>query len=221
MEKLFIILLVSFVIVSCSEEDSFQDDMTISENSVKDGTNSRRSSTHLPHSIQCRTSVYDFHTAELLDGSAKLVRGVYKISMALHVDDLIPGNAYTIWWVIWNNSEKCGKPFGCTDADFGIADLVEVDVLYATGLIAGANGKGKFKASLREGDDSGSINDIFGLPPANGLHHARTAEVHLVVRDHGVGIPGEIPAQIGTYLGGCDTNECDDIMFSIFSPFCR
>jgi hypothetical protein len=34
--------------VSCSEEDSFSDDMTFRENSVKDGTKSRRSLARLP-----------------------------------------------------------------------------------------------------------------------------------------------------------------------------
>jgi hypothetical protein len=110
----------------------------------------------------------------------------------LHLEMLIPyGGLFGI-------THKYGTPFVCLDSDFAIADLVEVEVLYATGLIAGANGIGKFKVSLREGDDSGSINDIFGLPTANGLHNDRTAEVHLVVRDHGPGIPKEIPAQIGT-----------------------
>lgn len=165
-------------------------------------------------------------------GKATLHRNASGITMNYKTTGLIPGHAYTIWWVIWNRPENCDGP--CDEPDFFIADQVEVDVLYAAGHVVGASGKGNFSGTLKAGDDSESINELFLLPPAGGLQEGNTlkAEVHLVLRSHGPAIPGMVNDQIGSYEGGCvdpfaiapfteipdEEGECGDIEFAIFLP---
>lgn len=180
----------------------------------------------------CTSSIID--AVNLIEdaGTATLRRNNNKVSMNFKVENLTPGYAYTIWWVIWNKPENCGNPFECGEADFGIADAVEVEVLYGAGHVVGNSGKGYFSGSLSENDDSGSINDLFGLPGYGGLADARTAEVHLVLRSHGPAIPGQVNDQINTYPGGCEVDflpfteipdeegECGDYMFAVFAADC-
>lgn len=166
-------------------------------------------------------------------GKSKLIRGKRGIWARYRSNNLTPGYAYTLWWVIWNRPENCATPGACIDTDFANPD-VEVEVLYASGRYVRRNGKATFYARLRVGDDSGSINDLFGLPPAGGLQKGNTfpTEVHLVLRSHGPGIPGMIREQISSYEGGCtdpfaippfteipdEEGECGDIEFSIHAP---
>ena len=167
-------------------------------------------------------------------GSATLHRNSNGLTFNYNSNALTPGYTYTVWWVIWNEPEKCGIPGACNDTDFAIADMVEVDVMNAGGHVIGNNGKGNFGGHLNAGDDSGSVNDLFGLPAAGGLQEGKTfsAEVHLVLRSHGPAISGEVSSQISSYTGGCndpfafppfteipdEIGECGDIEFAIFPP---
>mgnify|MGYP000176163377 CR=1 FL=1 len=172
------------------------------------------------------TQVINAVTGEVA-GEARLVRNDNGITMQFEANDLIPSHTYTIWWVVWNKPENCaGSP--CADTDFALP--VEVEVLYAAGHVVGGSGKGKFTGHLKVGDDSESINALFGLPPAGGLQDAKAAEIHLVLRSHGPKIPGLVNEQISSYEGGCTTNfppftaipaeegECGDFEFAIFLP---
>jgi len=139
-------------------------------------------------------------------GTSTLHRNKNGITVNFKTTDLTPGYAYTLWWVIWNNPQECeGYPGACAESDFAIADLVEVEVLYAAGHVVGGSGTGKFSGHLNENDASESINYLFPIDSNGGLHDAETAEVHLVLRSHGPAIPGMVNEQIGSYLGGCST----------------
>ena len=167
-------------------------------------------------------------------GTSTLHRTNNGITVNYKSSGLTPGYAYTLWIVIWNSPENCTTPNQCNDGDFAIADQVEVEVLYGGGHVVGGNGKGNFSAHLNENDVSGSINDLFGLPPAGGLQSGNSlgAEVHFVLRSHGPKIPGLVNEQIGGYLGGCtdpfaiapfteipdEVGECGDIEFALHAP---
>ncbi len=168
-------------------------------------------------------------------GSATLHRTEQGITFNYKSNALTPGYAYTVWIVVWNRPLECGIPNACMEPDFGIAQFVEVEVMSGGGHVVGNSGKGNFGGHLNAGDVSGSINELFGLPPAGGLQEGNVfnAEIHLVLRSHGPAIPGEVHEQISTYAGGCDApfaippftaipdepGECGDIEFAIFSPF--
>jgi len=172
----------------------------------------------------------------LTTGKSKLIRGRKGIYSRYRSNNLTPGHAYTLWWVIWNRPGNCAIPEECADTDFPNPN-VEVEVLFAgSGRVIGRNGKGTFYGRLKTGDDSESVNHLFGLPPAGGLQKGNTfpAEVHLVLRSHGPAIPEIVDEQIGGYLGGCPQSppygflpfteipdavgECGDIEFSIHAP---
>lgn len=92
--------------------------------------------------------------------------------------NLISGNAYTLWFVIFG--EVPGPPTST----------------YAGGLVVGENGKAVFSAHKSEGEvfENGSI-----------FNNPLTAEIHLALRTHGPAIPGMTELQITTMDGGCES----------------
>jgi hypothetical protein len=170
------------------------------------------------------------------DGSSTLVRTKDGIAATLQTSDLQPGNGYTMWWVIFNNPEKCqysmpgvtscgeedvfGEPFGETP--------VQVSVQYAAGAIVSETGTANFGASLNEGELPEQPGQLVFGP---GLINARKAEVHLVVRNHGPAIPGMVESQLTTFGGACTAetdptgvgplgpNSCADVQFAAHIPF--
>lgn len=122
---------------------------------------------------------------------------------SLTTRELTPGNAYTMWFVAINEPSTCeSKP--CAPADvLKRSDMVNSDVGYADGLIAGADGTGQFATFQRPGE----------LPHAwigNGLSNPAGAEIHLVIHDHGPLIDGREAAMIGTYRDGCTDASIPD-----------
>jgi len=131
-------------------------------------------------------------------GSATLHRSKNSITGNIKTSGLTPGNAYTVWIIIFHAGD------------------VFIDVLYGTGHVIGGNGKANFSVHLNEGDISGTL-----LPPeANpvGLTDAKSEGIHLLIRDHGPAIPGAIDDQIHTVYGSCDVNTCADVQHAIFMP---
>jgi len=143
------------------------------------------------------------------DASSKLVRTKKTITMTIHTNSLLPGGAYTNWWVLFNRPSACAAN-PCSLGDLG-TPAVGASVVFATGHVVGGNGVGNFAAYITEGDTSGAL---FGP----GLLDARGAEVHWIVRSHGPAIPALIHEQISTVGGACSINFCDDEQFSIHLP---
>jgi hypothetical protein len=169
-------------------------------------------------------------------GSPPLVRTKEGISASLQTSDLEPGNAYTMWWMIVNNPEKCEHPVpgvtSCGEGDVFAQPLgetpVKVSVQYADGNIVDETGTANFGAYLKEGEISEIPGQhVFGPE----LINAKKAEVHLVVRDHGPVIPEMEDAQLTTFGGACTAetdptgvgpigpNECADVQFAAHMPF--
>ncbi len=167
-------------------------------------------------------------------GESELTRKEDGLLVNFKTTGLTPGYTYTLWWLIWNNPEACTIPNYCRDLDFSNAASTQPDMMYAAGHVVGKNGKGNFSGYLRVGDDSTSINDLFGFPDAGGLQQGKTfsSEVHLLLRSHGPAIPGLVNVQINTFDGGCDDpfaippfteipdeiGECSEIQAAIHSP---
>ena len=126
--------------------------------------------------------------------SATLRRSKNGITVNIKTSELLPGGAYTVWFIIFEEGD------------------VFVDALYAAGHVIGGNGEGNFSAHLSEGDVSGSIATRLGLTDAE--HQG----VHMVVRSHGLAIPGMVDDQIHTVGGGCGTNTCVDEQYAVFLP---
>jgi len=132
-------------------------------------------------------------------GWARLHRSSGGARLTLKTSQLGPGAAYSIWWIIFNNPKACGDD-GCSDADFGTAE-VEASVLNATGRVANDDGRASFSAFLPAGfihtNPSGDVRHAFGP----GLQNVSGAEIHIVVRCHGESSGS--PEQISTLFADC------------------
>ena len=132
-----------------------------------------------------------------VEGSEAILLTTEKgVIASVETRELTPGNAYTLWFVAINNPSAC-KNSPCKGSDvLGMSDEVQSDVGYGDGLIAGADGTGVFTTHRKKGE----------IPQAwigTGLTHPESAEIHLVVHDHGPLISGREAEMIGTFRGGC------------------
>jgi len=137
--------------------------------------------------------------------SSTLWRNNRGITASFHTKNLIPGNTYTLWWVIFNDPSTPGPPSA---------------VLFAAGHIAGESGKSNFSARLNA--DFPEFDNPQG------------AEVHVALRGHGPAVPSMLPDQIDSYEGGCtesmgvgggvlledptEVGYCQDFQAAIHSP---
>lgn len=221
-QTILILLIMAGLILACESETSLgPDDLEtgISSSNFQDIHTVKKTT-------KSTNDVFNAVTGHVI-GESTLNRNGNGVTINFKTSGLTPGYAYTLWWVIWNKPENCIEPGACTETDFANALNVEVQLLYASGHVAGNNGKGNFSAHLKENDDSGSVHELFGLPNFGGLQDAKTAEIHAVIRSHGPKIPGLTNEQINSYEGGCSVNfpafteipdepgECGDIIASI------
>ncbi|MFT4937333.1 MAG: hypothetical protein ACI88A_000347 [Paraglaciecola sp.] len=167
------------------------------------------------------------------------------------------GHAVTLWWLFYNNpdacisdphggSERCGiqDVFGQAFLDSEAAGTPDpslispniaagLGVVYATGGVTDRRGRITLSASayLSNGmlslspDEGDTMVDPMGLGTA---FENTGAEVHLVVRDHGPVIAGQVVTQISNflepncsdprYLFEAGPNLCQDVQFAVFGP---
>ncbi|MCH7625957.1 MAG: hypothetical protein IIC83_08550 [Chloroflexi bacterium] len=180
--------------------------------------------------------VHRMTDASVIDAtSSTLARTKNGITATLQTQELEAGDAYTLWWVIFNHPENCEHPIpgitSCGEGDVFAQPLgdtdVKVSVQYAGGNIVGGTGRADFGAYLQEGvtpDAPGQL--VFG----SGLIDSKKAEVHLVVRSHGKVFPPMEGAQLSTFGGACTAEtdptgagpegprECADVQFAAHIP---
>ena len=128
----------------------------------------------------------------------------------LKLDTKLSEGTYTTWWVIFNDPEYCVD--GCDAGDFEIP-AVNASILWATGEVVGDNGVGSFSAQLLEGElPQGADQLLFG----EGLVDSFSAEIHPIVRSHGLVDRELVEEQITTLNGGCPPEGCQDVQFAVF-----
>ncbi len=158
--------------------------------------------------------VYLFGTTTVIEGaSSQLVRTNAGVSVTLQTHSLEPGAVHTLWWVIFNDPGSCtqGSVGNC-----GLGDLLEdrgmPSLLWAAGNISGGDGIGAFGAHLRVGRPLGEV--VRG--EEQGLLDPWSAEVHVVVRNHGRPIPRLLYQQLNSFTGGCAANGgCTNEQFAV------
>lgn len=127
--------------------------------------------------------------------SATLVRHNGGVAFTFHTANLNPGNAYTIWFVVINNPDACAAS-PCSGPDIILNPATESQVTYGAGNIAGGSGLASFAGAFRAGP-------IAGWLPGGSLDDPMTAEIHLVLNDHGPALAEYLPSMIHSYRGGC------------------
>ena len=168
------------------------------------------------------TTVHRFaDLSEVAYAYSTLIRTDNGVAMELRTDELEPNSPYTVWWVVFNTPQGCSEicdEDDIVDAEGNMAPNPEVNIsiLWATGGVANAEGKGVFSAYLPEDQPLGEV--LFG--PA--LTDARGAEIHLVVRAHGAADADRLYEQLSTFepdpaMGGnCET--CVDGELHVHAP---
>jgi hypothetical protein len=164
-----------------------------------------------------------------------LVRMEHGFYATFSAVELAPGDAYTLWWVIFNKPENCSDG-ECGENDAFIFDdnnepvltdeggrlwnfpahaATEFAIGRASGSIVDTNGTAEFRAHLPLGDDT-----EFDFGP--GLLKPFLAEVHLIIRTHGQMMPGLLHEQLNTPWGGCPEgwpkDPCKDVQIAIHRP---
>jgi len=135
------------------------------------------------------TDVFPFEDPTQDLGDASFTRTLSGAAISAEADSLIPGNAYTMWWVIWNDPSQCAA--ACGEPDLGVSGNV---VLLADGVVASDAGTASFAASLSVG---GTMPDG---PIPGPLTDPLSATIHLVLRDHGPALEGDaLTAQLTTF----------------------
>jgi len=131
------------------------------------------------------------------DGAtATLIRRADGVSFRIQTNNLRPGHAYTVWFVVINNPSACtASP--CSGPDIVLNAATNSQVTYATGHVVGESGQGTFAGSFRAGE----LPD--GWFAGRGLGDPLTADIHLVLNDHGPAIQGLVSEMIHTYRAGC------------------
>jgi hypothetical protein len=128
--------------------------------------------------------------------SARLVRRSTGISYQIHADELNPGNAYSLWLVVINNPGACAAT-PCSAVDILTNPATDSQVLSGgTGTVAGAAGKGTLAGSA-------GVGPLSGWLAGRSLNDPYTAEIHLVINDHGLKLASFMPGMISTYRAGC------------------
>jgi hypothetical protein len=137
----------------------------------------------------------------LIDGaSASIVRTKNGVNFKVDTNSLMPGQAYTLWVVIFNEPGACPTS-PCSPFDLFNADA-KPDMLYGAGVIASGSGSATLAGRTQVGDVSNSVQAPVGLF-SNGLIDPHGAEFHLVVHHHGPMIPEFMPDMIQSLAGGC------------------
>lgn len=170
--------------------------------------------------------VYKFNTTEVVPfAGANLTRTDTSVSTFMYSVGIEPNHAYTAWWVVFNNPSACVGGCGLDDVLATVGENAndnpaDIGVFYASGKYANAIGAVGLGGTLREGDTSNCVpvgDGPFSVL-CNPLIDAENAEIHVVVRDHGPMVPGQIAAQLGSFTGGCSVNTCVNVQSAIFNP---
>jgi hypothetical protein len=127
-------------------------------------------------------------------GSAQLVRNDNGITCVIHTSGLVPGDAYSVWWVIPGESL----------------------IMNASGGIAGGDGTATFAGHLSQGPVPAVDGSTVLSSDDGDFDNPRTDTVVVVIRHHGPPIPGEINQQTGSFNFGCGAGGCKNVQIGTF-----
>jgi hypothetical protein len=150
---------------------------------------------------------------------ASLSRNNAGVFGTIYTSQLTPGHVVTLWWAIFNDPSACAAAV-CAPPDLN-NPLVNGSLQFGGGEVVGISGRVDFGGYLAVGDNTG----FYRLPmfpnmpdPAPGIVDAKGAQIHMVIRDHGVASsdPAILQQQLTSFPGGCTTNPCANVQAAIF-----
>jgi hypothetical protein len=155
---------------------------------------------------------------------SRLTRFADGVTAVVEAENLVPGHAYTLWWVVFNDPAGCSAS-PCQDEDIvnldgslnydGIIDA-QIAMGHATGNVARGDGTTEFGGTLLQYDNLGH-EVVFGAGFTDYLLTASgtEAEIHLVIQWHGKARGGHpLLMQLGSFEAAC-TPACEDVQAAI------
>jgi hypothetical protein len=175
-------------------------------------------------------SVKRFSDGSDTGGQSTLTRTEDMVHVTVEAARLRAGNAYTLWWVVFNDPSACSAP-GCGEDDIFNEDgslneagirAAGIAVGHATGNLARADRTTEFGGRLIRNDASGGHQIVIpaGLGAENVLMTASglDVEVHPVVQNHGKARRGKrLLRQLTRFQAGCNP-KCKDVQFAVHQP---
>jgi hypothetical protein len=152
---------------------------------------------------------------------ASLKRGKNYLQFNIHTTDL-PQGAYTVWWVIFNETTSCtggGAGGVCGEPDLFLPTTA---VVWATSKVVQTNGVGNFSDRIYVGEKR-VVNPILGEDLTSPLENPQTAEAHLIIKYHGLASddPDILYDQLHTLLGSCGpTDGANSLDAGVFGIQC-
>ncbi len=162
-----------------------------------------------------------FGSGDLINGAAVMVRDIDNdvVDVEVMTADLEADTAYSIWIVVFNYPEFCATPYACGTDDLfhrGGDERVRSSIYWGGGILADAFGYGHTSLRLMPGRTSRELFPAPELTTNAGLKELATAEIHIVIRSHGVaGAAGTVADQIGTATKACPPEMCQNKYFSV------
>jgi hypothetical protein len=148
--------------------------------------------------INSRTVLFFGTTNVVPNAGTTLFRDLGGLFFTFHTQGLPVGHAVSAWMAIFNNPEYCATS-PCSPADFANPDVD--GLLVNTGArVIGVDGAATYGAYRAVGDITGRDRGSM-----NGLVDPLRAEIHLVLRDHGVASTDAavLQQQLSMFNGGC------------------
>ena len=169
------------------------------------------------------------------NAEASLIRMEHGVAMSFDTVDLVPGDVYTVWWIIFNYPDNCsdgicgpndaflmdndGRPVFDQDGQMQMnrmnQESVGMSSIRATGGVVNEDGTAKFRAHLPIGDTTDFAAFGHGL-----VVDPMEAEIHFILRTHGPIIPELLWEQLFSHDGGCLEPEmrklCRNVQYGIF-----
>jgi hypothetical protein len=142
--------------------------------------------------------------AEVPDAYSTLQRGYFSVNLSLHTSGLTPGNAYSLWWVIFQNPGLCVA--GCGDDEINSAaatgvNPVGIGVHFGGAFTAAESGKADIGGRLLEDTVDACAKTAPYAALCVPLRDASTAEVLVFLVDHGPVKSGAGP--VTAFDAGC------------------
>lgn len=162
-----------------------------------------------------------FGTTDIVDGATVLIRDFKKkqVDATISTSALEPDYAYSIWWAVFNRPQYCATPYRCAGSDLevnGGDPRIRASVFWAGGFVADDSGTANVSLSLNPGR---TTRQLFGMTKDYGLRNLRKAEIHVVLRTHGIaGLAGPVSKQIGTADEACPEPDCANVFASFHPP---
>ena len=182
---------------------------------------------HLVPSTTDTQNVYWFADATDTGGKSHLTRTDGMILATLEAANLKPGDAYTLWWVVFNMPENCSHPGGEDDIFNPDGSLNEQGIVNAgiaignaSGNIVKSDGTLEFGGRLPKGTNNPGHQVLFGagFDEVMLVRSPHYTEVHLIVQTHGKGRGGPpLLKQLSMVNSNC-TPRCADLQFSVHVP---